>query len=531
MAYVPAYPSRINWENEPSDATALNDVNLNKMDYAIYQHDQALIAFDGRISTLEGESYVNSFNGRTGAVSPAQDDYTIDQIKATGTAGQYVTLDSNGKLNLTTLPAYPTAGHIVVNSSGTSMTQRSKMKFTGSVSITDDSTNDQTIINITGGGGGGSGHTILDPSGSSMTQRTNLQFAGTGVTVSDNANDDKTVVTINGGGSSGHTIKDGDGTAMNAQPNLQFVDAKVTNDAQGQATKVQNFVDIDWDDWQNVGDSDDTYYRVLNAPLADGTVEADLMEKLWENSAPNASFTAQNITLGNLTGYSFYVVTGRMTASSSGYLCSQFIPVVANKAHYPSFTTLDNTTIQNYTRAFTITDIQTGTVAVSICYKQSQGSAQASDNSYFIPLAIYGVKQKVSISLSAIAKNVLTDADHCMLDENTSVADALTYSETEHVVGVWIDGKTLYEKTVNIGALPNATTKVTAHGISNLSWIESMRGVCFGSSTYLPLPFIDNSALTNNIRIDANQTNISVRTSGNYSAFSGYVTLRYTKTT
>lgn len=41
---------------------------------------------------------VNTFNGRTGAVEPEQDDYTIAQIKATGTAGQIVTLDSNGKL-------------------------------------------------------------------------------------------------------------------------------------------------------------------------------------------------------------------------------------------------------------------------------------------------------------------------------------------------------------------------------------------------------------------------------------------------
>lgn len=47
---------------------------------------------------------VASFNSRTGAVVPAQDDYTIDQIKATGTAGQIVSLGSNGKLELTNAP-------------------------------------------------------------------------------------------------------------------------------------------------------------------------------------------------------------------------------------------------------------------------------------------------------------------------------------------------------------------------------------------------------------------------------------------
>ena len=138
------------------------------------------------------------------------------------------------------------------------------------------------------------------------------------------------------------------------------------------------------------------------------------------------------------------------------------------------------------------------------------------------------------------ATAAITAGGTITVDGNCTASDTVTeqisnagniYSETEHVVGKWIDGKTLYEKTVNIGALPNATTKTTAHGISNLFWIESMRGVCFGSNTYLPLPFVDNSALTNNIRIDANATNISVRTSGNYSTFSGYVTLRYAKTT
>jgi len=44
------------------------------------------------------------------------------------------------------------------------------------------------------------GHTIKDGDGTDMTQRTNLQFTGTGVTVTDNSTDDKTVVQITGSG-------------------------------------------------------------------------------------------------------------------------------------------------------------------------------------------------------------------------------------------------------------------------------------------------------------------------------------------
>ena len=46
MAYIYVYPNRINWENEPSINTPINDVNLNKIDYAVYQHDQTLGNWD-----------------------------------------------------------------------------------------------------------------------------------------------------------------------------------------------------------------------------------------------------------------------------------------------------------------------------------------------------------------------------------------------------------------------------------------------------------------------------------------------------
>lgn len=46
MSYINVYPSRINWENEPSIATPINETNLNKMDYALYSIDQTLASWD-----------------------------------------------------------------------------------------------------------------------------------------------------------------------------------------------------------------------------------------------------------------------------------------------------------------------------------------------------------------------------------------------------------------------------------------------------------------------------------------------------
>lgn len=42
MAYIRVYDSRINWENYPSENTPINENNLNKMDYALFEHDKSL---------------------------------------------------------------------------------------------------------------------------------------------------------------------------------------------------------------------------------------------------------------------------------------------------------------------------------------------------------------------------------------------------------------------------------------------------------------------------------------------------------
>ena len=46
MSYTPVYSSRINWQNSPSTSTPLGQANLNKMDYALYKHDESLGVLD-----------------------------------------------------------------------------------------------------------------------------------------------------------------------------------------------------------------------------------------------------------------------------------------------------------------------------------------------------------------------------------------------------------------------------------------------------------------------------------------------------
>lgn len=107
------------------------------------------------------------------------------------------------------------------------------------------------------------------------------------------------------------------------------------------------------------------------------------------------------------------------------------------------------------------------------------------------------------------------------------------WSTEEKLVGYWIDGKAVYEKTVRCGALPNATDKTIAHGISNIKEILSMSGCASGPSdgTILTLPHADTTA-TACIGLMIKNSNILIRTGSNRSNFTtSYVTLRYTKTT
>ena len=124
-----------------------------------------------------------------------------------------------------------------------------------------------------------------------------------------------------------------------------------------------------------------------------------------------------------------------------------------------------------------------------------------------------------------------TSASNCMLSDGvTSVESALTYSETEHVVGKWIDGSNIYEKTVNFGALPNTTTKSVDAGISNLKRLIDIRGYAYNGSTCLMIPRLAISNENAQITLDLYSGNIQIQTGVDRSAYTEcYITLRYTK--
>ena len=104
------------------------------------------------------------------------------------------------------------------------------------------------------------------------------------------------------------------------------------------------------------------------------------------------------------------------------------------------------------------------------------------------------------------------------------------YSTTEQVVGKWIDGTTdVYEKTIEITALPNNNEGSTAHGISNIGNIISIDGVATSSNDVIPIPYTNVDNLTYQIQLSITAANMVIKTKIDFSAYSGVVILRYTK--
>lgn len=110
----------------------------------------------------------------------------------------------------------------------------------------------------------------------------------------------------------------------------------------------------------------------------------------------------------------------------------------------------------------------------------------------------------------------------------------LDYSLTEQNTGTkWIDGRTIYKKTINCGTLPNAANKVIAHGVDNLNRVIVTYGYAFRNedNTGFPLIFASEFANANNISVTWNSTSIVLGTGMNRSNITeSYITIYYVKT-
>lgn len=117
--------------------------------------------------------------------------------------------------------------------------------------------------------------------------------------------------------------------------------------------------------------------------------------------------------------------------------------------------------------------------------------------------------------------------------------DENDYSTNEKIVGTWIDGSYVYQKTIDYGTLPNTPTAPVgkAHNISNIDTIVNIKGIGVGvTNPHASIPLgcatIGNSGVMNHyVYLRANANNVFAYTTEDLSDWHAYVTLQYTKTT
>ena len=148
-------------------------------------------------------------------------------------------------------------------------------------------------------------------------------------------------------------------------------------------------------------------------------------------------------------------------------------------------------------------------------------------------LITYADKQAMGTQPSIPNVNKVTDSD--MNQIKYAINDSTSYSNTEEVVGTWIDGKPIYRKVITHTISDTTATNVTiATNISNMETLVNARGVgnfIFESNKIaMPLTFY-NSGGWNSYHVIQNGTNITYQKAENWPVTELHFILEYTKTT
>ena len=145
-----------------------------------------------------------------------------------------------------------------------------------------------------------------------------------------------------------------------------------------------------------------------------------------------------------------------------------------------------------------------------------------------------GLTEQLENELNDVKKqqeNALNDVKKQLENELNDVKEYVnnsnSYSTNEiKTGGKWIDGKPIYRKVVDIGTLPDTTYKSVLHNIQNLNKVLEAKLVANDSTNNVVCNFGGSE-----MKVFIDSIDVIVSTSNNFSGYSGYAILEYTKTT
>jgi hypothetical protein len=118
-------------------------------------------------------------------------------------------------------------------------------------------------------------------------------------------------------------------------------------------------------------------------------------------------------------------------------------------------------------------------------------------------------------------------------DSAISIGSDTDYSTEEKIIGTWIDGKPLYQKTVNVGSVSAGTTKTV--DFNGIDMVCAFSGVAHSQAYNQQIPIVfGHQNMTNyvvNVLYTENNNKINVYTGDDFSLDWCFITIQYTKTT
>lgn len=168
--------------------------------------------------------------------------------------------------------------------------------------------------------------------------------------------------------------------------------------------------------------------------------------------------------------------------------------------------------------------------SISDCYQTTDSAGTGLEDEDLIPFYNESVLGKSNVTFGDMKSALKSYFDNVY-------AKPLSYSKSEQDTGLtWIDGKKIYQITVEVTNIPKNNMTQTSHGVSNIATICKIDGVIrlTGGTSYTPLPRVQDNSTTLNIGIDVTTTVVQLKArsfdaSGTFDK--AYVTFQYTKTT
>lgn len=142
----------------------------------------------------------------------------------------------------------------------------------------------------------------------------------------------------------------------------------------------------------------------------------------------------------------------------------------------------------------------------------------------------YVAKEQTHSTLNTTSKKLIGAINELAAGGGGGGGSSHDYSTTEHIVGTWIDGSPVYEKTFN--PTVTAADQTFAHGISNLGVVVDIYGSCTynNQSEWVCLPYTATSYTYCIALGNVTSTTFRIQRGSGFSSLQNvFVTIRYTK--